>query len=228
MVRALVNPVDGVGPQVEGRRWVWPLLLLSAAVSLSGASVALKWDGTAEVLKGLGAGELSRMSERELLDQVQTRERTRLVGAVAAGIFLMPLSVLGAAVSLKLGGWLLGAKATFAGCFTAAAVAMLPVAVFHLILAAAAFRQVALVDSQLGTLVPSSLSALFPQVGPRVARCLSALDFFNLWSAVLLGIGYSAASGMRRGRAVLFGLVLYLAWAGAFLIGLPGLGGGRS
>jgi hypothetical protein len=225
--RPLLDPVDGVSAAVESRRWLWPLLLVMACVSLSAIAVYFRWDATARVVAELTAsGQMTRNTEQEVLDQIATTQRVALVSGVAKGIFLMPLFVLALAVALKFTGWLFGRKAEFSRCFTAAAVALLPVALFHVIYALTAFSQISLSDSQLQALVPSSLKAVFPQAEPRLARVYGALDFFNLWSAGLLGLGFSAASGMSRGRGLVVGLVLYVLFAGVFLIGLPGMGGG--
>jgi hypothetical protein len=227
MVSVLLNPVDGVGAAVEGRRWALPLVLLASSVSLSGAAFALRWDGTSTVLREMAsAGELARASEREIAEAIQVKERIRLVAGVARGIFLMPLAVLAAAAALKLAAWLLGRSASYGACVSAAALALLPVAVYHLVFAAAALRQVAVTESQAATLVPASLAALRLEVAPKVLRALSAVDFFNLWSAVLLGLGFAAASGMSRPRALVLGLVLYAMYAAVFIVALPGLTGG--
>ena len=52
---------------------------------------------------------------------------------------------------------------------------------------------------------------------------LRGVDFFNLWSAGLLGLGFSAATGMSRGRALVFGFVLYVLFAGVVFVGVPGM-----
>jgi len=65
-----------------------------------------------------------------------------------------------------------------------------------------------------------------PALSPVAARAASSLDFFALWSAALLGLGFSAASGLSRPRGLLVGLALYALYAGVFLVGLPGMGGG--
>ncbi|MBI3184882.1 MAG: YIP1 family protein [Myxococcales bacterium] len=226
MVSALWDPWDGVSRAVERRRWVLPLLLVSGSVSLSGAAVSLRWDAAPAVARELsGTEEIKQLSEREFAEKVQLRERVRLVAGVAAGVFAMPLGVLGIALALKLSGWLFGARAGFSGCFTAAAVAMLPVALYHFLLTAAALRQVGVTDSQLGALIPASLAAVAPAAGQKLSWVLSAADFFNLWSAALLGLGFASAAGIGRGRGLLFGFSLYAVYAGVFLIGLPGLAG---
>jgi len=198
-----------------------------ACVSLSAVVLYYRWDATSAVVGQLTmTGEISRVTEQELIDQIATAQRKALVGGVAKGVLLMPLFAFLIAVALKFTGWLMGQKALFARCFAAAAVGMLPLAVYHLVLAAVAFNQFSVTDTQLETLVPSAVSAFFPRVSPNVGRLLATLDFFNLWSAALLGLGFAAASGMRKGRGVLLGIVLYVLYAGVFIVGLPGMMGG--
>ncbi|MFZ5469983.1 MAG: YIP1 family protein [Myxococcota bacterium] len=226
--KALIDPLGGVTAAVQARRWFLPLVALAMATSLSGAAFALRWDPGPGVLRELGP-EASRTSEREIAEKIEQAGRVRLVAGVAKGVFVMPLSVLLVAVALKLCGWLFGTRARFAACFSAAAIAFLPIALYHLVFATAALRQVAVTESQLATLVPSSLAAMKAAVSPEWKRALGAVDFFSLWSATLLGLGFSAASGMRRSRAVALGFLLYVMYAAVFLVGVPGLmasGGG--
>jgi hypothetical protein len=70
--------------------------------------------------------------------------------------------------------------------------------------------------------VPSSLAVL-DGLSPKMERVLRGVDFFNLWSVVLLGLGFSAATGMSRARAVVLGCALYLMFVGVVLVGLPGM-----
>ena len=224
--KPLVDPVNGVPGAVEARRWVWPLVLLMAAMSLASVATFARYDAAPQVLGALQGGELGKLTEQELADKIATAGRIRLVGGLAKALLGTPVLMLLLAVALKLTGWLLGTRAPFSACVSTAAVALLPLAVYHLAYAGVAISQFAIVDQQLAGLVPSSLAALVQQPEPRLARVLGVLDFFNLWSAVLLGLGFGAASRMRRPRALALGLGLYLMYAGVFLVGLPGLTGG--
>lgn len=223
----LVDPVEGVQSAVQGRRWVWPLLCLMAAASLSPVAVYARYDASSRVIGELQEkGELATLTEQELHDKITTAERIFLVGGVAKGIFWSPLSMLLLAVALKITGWLLGRKTPFVSALTAASVAMLPLALYHLVKAVVASYQVVITDAQLDALVPSSAAQLFAATSPKVVRVLSTLDFFNLWSAALLGLGFAAAAGMPRPRAAGVGLLLYALYAAAFMVGLPGMTGG--
>lgn len=225
--RAIIDPLEGLGAAVESRHWVWPLIALSLCVSFSQAAFALRWDATAPVTRQLQMqGGLQNTTEQELAQQIVTAERIRLVTGVAKGIFVMPLMVLLLAAILKSAGWMFGTPARFEKCFSAAAIAVLPIALYHLIFGLSALRQSAVVEAQVHTLVPSSLALAFPKVAPTAQRLLAALDFFNFWSVAMLGLGFAAASGMRRQRALLLSLGLYAMYVGVVQIGLPGIMGG--
>ena len=224
--RAVLDPVDGVRTLVDARRWLWPLLLLCISVSAHGTAYSLRWDPAPSVTGQLAAsGEMNRQSEAEIEESIETASRKALVGGIAKGVFVMPLTVLALAALLWFVGWLFGVSTHFSKLMTVAAVALLPIALFHFIYVACALFQHTLTDSQALRLVPSNLGML-PGLGPKLQRVLSGVDFFNLWSAGLLGLGFSAATGMRRSRALVLSGVLYLMYVGVFLVGLPAMGGG--
>jgi hypothetical protein len=224
--RVLVDPIDGMGAAIEARRWVWPLVLLCLCVSLSGSAFALRWNAAPAVIQKLQqAGEMSRYSESELDDEIQTASRKALVGGIAKGVFVMPLTVLLLAAVLWVAAWLFGTPAAFGRMMAVAAIAMLPIALYHLIFAVCALAQYSMTEAQVETLVPSSLAVL-QGLSPKLKAVLRAVDFFNLWSVGLLGLGFASATGMRRGRALLLAVTLYVMYVGVFLIGLPAMSGG--
>ncbi len=221
--RVLLDPLEGTRIAVEARRWLWPLLLLVACVSASGVAFALRWNAAPAVVRQLqSAGGLERMTESELSEEIQNASRKALVAGVAKGVLLMPLLTLVLAVGLWACAWLLDRPAPFARLWSAAVLAMLPIALYHLIFTLCALAQPSLSEAQVQDLVPSSLAAL-RDLGPKVARAARAVDFFNLWSAGLLGLGFSAATGMSRGRALVLFALLYIALAGVVFVGLPGM-----
>ena len=225
-LRSLLDPVGGVPKAVESRRWVLGVVLVSVLSSASGAAVALKVDMSSSVIDKLSmAGELAKASEREISEAIEQMQRVSLVMGVAKGLLVMPLVVLAIGVALKVAAWLLGRKAAFSACFTAASLAMLPLGVFHLAELVAASRQVALTPAAAGDLVPTSLVAVWAAEAPW-SRVLRALDVVNIWSSLVMGLGFAAASSWRPWKGALFGLFMYLLFAGAFLVGLPGLMGG--
>ena len=138
---------------------------------------------------------------------------------------MISISVLAGSMVLD-NGWLIGKKAFFGACFTTAALAMLPVALYYLLSTVIALRQDVVIPAQAGKLMTSSLHSLIATHGPGVGRALAAIDFFNLWSAGLLGLGFAAATKISAGKGLLLGLFLYVLFAAAVLVGLPGMIGG--
>ncbi len=224
--RTYVDPVTSVPKAVSERRWVVPLLWLMITGAAGGAAVAQRLDAAREVIPAMAEkGDLAKASEREVAEEVEQAERIALVAGVAKAVFGMPLAVLMMAVALKILAWLLGKKSEFGALFTSAALAMLPVALFYLLTAIIAFKQDVILPSQAGKLMVTSLQEFFPGP-PGRGRVLAAVDFFNLWSAALLGLGFAASVKIPAWKGVLFGLLLYVLYAAAILIGLPGVLGG--
>ncbi|MGZ3457944.1 MAG: YIP1 family protein [Archangium sp.] len=229
--RVLLDPLEATGAAIEARRWFWPLLILVVCVSASGTAFSLRWDAGPAVVQQLQVtGQLERMTESEIAEEIQTASRKALVAGIAKGVFVMPLLTLVLAAALWVYAWLLDRSAPFGRLMSAAALAMLPIALYHLVFTLCALAQHSLSEARVQDLVPSSLAVL-SGLTPKMQRVLRGVDFFNLWSVGLLGLGFSSATGMRKGRAVLLCTVLYLLFAGVFFIGLPtmtgGLGGPR-
>jgi Yip1 domain len=225
--RVLVDPLDATGAAVEARRWFWPLVLLIVSVSASGTAFSVRWDAGPAVVQELQmAGKLGQMTETEISDEIQTASRKALVGGIAKGLFVMPLQVVLLAAVLWLCGWLFDTSASFGRLMSVAALAMLPIALYHLIFTVCALAQYSLSQERMAELVPASLAVL-QGLSPKVKKVLAAVDFFNLWSVGLMGLGFSAATGMRRSRALLLCLTLYLLFVGVFSIGLPVLMAGE-
>lgn len=225
--RALIDPADAVPASVKARRWILPLLLLMLCTSFSGAAFAVRWEAGPAVVRELSeSGELSKITEKELADRITTASRVKLVGGVARGIFVMPLIALLLAVAVKIACWLIARPIPFAHAFSAVTLALLPIALYRFLFGAVALSSQSLTEAQIPKLVPSHLGVWLTGLTPEMSRLASTVDFFNLWSAVLLGIGISAATGMRRWSGIVFALVLYVAFAGVFLVGLPAMGGG--
>src|SRR5215468_6416126 len=230
--RTLTDPGDGVAAAVQGRRFVWPLLALMAATSFASAAFALRWDPTSGILRKLEmGGQLKGMPEAELTEQITTAGRLKLVTGIASGVFVTPLVVLGIAFVLALVAWLLGRKAPFPALFSASAVGMLPIALQRALWGVVALWQLGITEERARHLLPSSLGAWVHAGGPKLGGLLDSLDLFSLSAAVLIGIGFAAATGMRKRAGVLVGVVLFFAYVGLFGAGIPGMmagGGGHA
>lgn len=222
--RTLTDPGEGVAAAVQGRRILWPLLALMAASAFAGAAFALRWDPAPGILQKLEmSGQLKGMPEAELVEQITTAGRLKLVTGIATGVFLTPLVVLGIAVVLALVAWLLGKKAPFPALFSASAVGMLPVAFGRALWGVVALAQLGITEERARHLLPSSLGAWVHVGGPTLTRVLDSFDLFQLLAALLIGVGFAAATGIRRRSGLWLGFVLFLAFVGVFGVGIPGL-----
>lgn len=246
----LVDPVGAVPPAVEARAWVVPLLLAMVLSAAASAAIATRLDTARLVLPRLeAAGELARASEREIGEQVEQAQRVAIVAGVAKGLVGLPVLALLAAVGLWLMAWLVGGRAAFAELFTVICLALLPVAVAQGLTLASAINQSVIAPKAVSSLLPSSLEAVLsraPDDGPASApsmerppapqapawkpsaraALLGLVDFFHLWSALLLGLGFAAATRRARWQAVPLGLALYFLTVAAVTIGLPALAAG--
>ncbi len=226
-LRALLDPLGAIPRAVETRRWFVPLLLVAVLTAAAGAAIALRLDTSRTVIPQMQmSGELMKASEREVNEAIEQAGRVALVGGIAKGLMLMPLLVLLLSVVLKIAAWLIGRKALFADLFTVAALAMLPVAVFHGIEVLAALKLEVITPRVAETLVPTSLSSVIAMASPALKRVYTAIDLINIWVALLMGLGFAAASKWAPWKGALFGLFLYVLFAAAFFVGLPGLAEG--
>lgn len=223
-LRALLDPVGAIPRAVETRRWLLPLLLVAVLTAAAGAVIALRLDAARLVIPKMQmSGELMKASEREVNEAIEQAQRVALVGGIAKGLLLMPLLVLLLSVVLKVAAWLIGRKALFAELFTVAALTMLPVAVFHGIEVVAALKLEVITPRVAETLVPSSVAALVGMASPALKRVYTAIDLINIWASLLMGLGFAAASKWSPWKGALFGFFLYVLFAAAFFVGLPGL-----
>ena len=230
LTKVLTDPAEAIPAAIEAKRALWPVVLLSVATAFAGACFAVRWNAAPSILQSLeSSGQLKGMPEADIAEQIQQAERLKLVTSIAGGLVLPALMVLGIALVLGLLAWLLGRKGSFNSFFTAAAVGMLPVALAKFLYGLMALVQSSVSEDRAGSLLPSSLAAVFHPQSPKLMRLLSSLDLFHLWAALLVGIGFAAVVGMRRRQGLLVGAALFLAQLGVFGIGLPGLtaGGGK-
>jgi Yip1 domain len=225
LTKVLTSPSEGVPAAVEARRALWPVVLLCLSTAFAGAAFAVRWNAGPSIIRGLEmSGQLKGMPEADLADQIQQAERLKLVTGIAGGLVLPALMVLGIAVVLSILAWLLGKKGTFNGFFTAAAVGTLPLTLSRFLYGLVALVQSSLSEDRAATLLPSTLASLIHAQSPKVMRLLSSIDFFHIWSALLIGVGFAAVVGMRRRQGLFVGASLFLAEL-CLALGMPAGGG---
>jgi hypothetical protein len=223
-LKTLIDPVGAIPRAVSAQRWLVPLLLVAVVTAAAGAVVALRLDSSRAVISQLQtSGQIATASEREIDEAIEQAGRVALVGGIAKGLLLMPLLTLLLAAMLKIAAWLTGQKTLFMELFTVAALAMLPAGLAHVIELISAARLEIITPAMLQSLAPTSLAALVDDASPRLLRVYRAIDLINIWGALVMGLGFAASARMPAWKGALFGLFLYVLFASAFMVGLPGL-----
>jgi hypothetical protein len=226
------DPLKALPEAVAARAWVAPLLVTMGLTALGSATLASRVDPSSAVYAKLEAsGELSKLTDRELSEQLDLARRIGIVGGVAKGLFGVPLVALASAFGAWLFGRLVTLRLRFVEAVTVVSLALLPMAYGSGATLAAALRQTTLSPRTAKALVPSALVVAPPDGPPAPSRwkagtraqLASLVDFFHLWSALVFGFGLASATGRSRWLLVPAGAALCLVVLGAALVGVPGL-----
>lgn len=228
LVGALVAPQHTF--ESLGRRPTWLIawLVLVVCVALLGWAVHERTDYREVVVQTLEAGGMTdRFDAGEIDDMVEARERFGDFGAalgavVAGGIFCL------IALFYWIAFRLLGSELSYKESLATFVHGSLPTVVFTLLAVPVVLSGGDLTTEQVLTrnLLASNLSVFAPEeAGLALESLLSGLDFFALWSVVLLAIGYRVVA--RVSTAVAAGTVTVFFVLGlALRVGLVWLFGG--
>ena len=178
--------------------WLCALLL--------GAALAYRVDARSSTLRKLEmSGQLQTMSDRQVADETHSAERVAEVLSIAKGVASVPVQLGATCVALLGLVWFLRGRIKGSAVVPVAAATLLPGAIADLLDAAIAFRHQALPPDGV-PLAPRSLSAILPLLGHPLAdpwlKLGSALDFFSLWSALMLAFGVAAVGTIRPRNAL--------------------------
>jgi len=165
------------------------------------------------------------MTDRDIDDAVIKDQKLTLALMVVVAVAGPPFRALIFTLGLWLWARYLYRRPRFGALFALATFAQLPLAIRSLATALAALGQAQLSSQQLACLLPSGPAVWF-EVAPVWERLLGGLDFFTLWTAVLLGIAFWVTTEMPQRRAAIGMAVAYVAYVAVFLVGFPGLLGG--
>jgi hypothetical protein len=221
-ILALLVPDRGVPRLVAAGRFRLAMAIVVGAALLASAAVAIRLDVAPVVLaenagappppgagpaSGAPQGEVK--TDREIEEEIEKRTALiRVKSALGAGLGT-PLRILLLGVGLFLLGRYVGGKPGFERALAAASVGALPWAVRSVIAAAAIWRQDSVGPAEVDGIVSANPWSSIDN--PVVARLLSGIDVFSLWSVVLCVFGLAAASGIGRVRstiAVVIGFLL--------------------
>src|SRR5436853_2149868 len=155
---------------------------------------------------------------------------------IGFGVVLTPILHFASSGALALGMMLMQAKTTFKKILSVVAWSWAVTGVLQLIVTvASAFvrgseAQENFNPRNLGSLSLTSLAALLPDdTSPFLKALAGAINVFSIWYLILLMIGLTAVSGLRKAKSSSFAPMVVGLWLVAILIfsGLASLGGGR-
>jgi len=218
VVSVLFNPTKTFREVAERPTWVAPLLVLLLCGGAAGWFVVQKVDTAAERQmirdkmeeRGASGAELDRQ-----VDQITSvNEKLRPFFPVISLVFgvagyLLTALILWGLFSLS------GGETTFLKSFSTTLYGLIPQAVKALIMIPVVLGS-GLLDPeaiQSGSLLASNLSAVAPEgAAVWVRTLLSSVDFFTLWSVVLLIIGFSVTTKVKRGTSAAVIVGGWLLW----------------
>jgi hypothetical protein len=216
VIGALISPDKTFRSIAERPTWVVPLLLL-VALSLGVGLVMQQRVNQAELIKyqmekmgmDLGKEQLEKI-ESEAENQSSTKQALGMVfgGIVAVGIYFLLAALF--LVTLRL----VGSEIDFFRSLAVTAHALLPQAVAALLNIPLALSRSEISPEEMmsGGVLTSSLRPLAPEESPVLASLLGSLDFFTIWSVVLLILGFRTVARVPTRTAATVVLVLWGLW----------------
>jgi hypothetical protein len=216
VIGALISPDKTFRSIAERPTWVVPLLLL-VALSLGVGLVMQQRVDQGELVKyqmekvgvDLGKEQLEKI-ESEAENQSSTKQTLGMVfgGIVAAGVYFLLAALF--LVTLRL----VGSEINFFRSLAVTVHGLLPHAVAALLNIPLALSRSEISPEEMmsGGVLASSLRPLAPEESPVLASLLGSLDFFTIWSVVLLILGFRTVARVPTRTAATVVLVLWGLW----------------
>ncbi len=224
LVGVLVAPSETFASIARRPSWVVALIVL-VLLSFASAMVSvprIDWEEATRL-------QLEQSNPEMTAEEI---EQTAAMGAKLGPItsFTAPVIVAISYFLLALVCWisfrLIGAELTYRMSLATSIHATIPSGVVSLLGLAVMLPQETLDLERLqsGAYVKSSLAAFLGDgIGPVANTLLGSIDFFSIWTVVLLAIGFSTTGKVARGRATIAALSLWALWI-AFKVGLAAIG----
>lgn len=218
VVSVLFQPTRTFREIAERPTWVAPLLVLLLCSGLASWFVVQRIDSGAQRQmirqtledRGLTGDELDQGVERGAAVYQRIRPFLPVIGLIfAIAAYLVVALIFWGAFNLA------GGESTFVGAFSTNLHALMPQALKALVMIPIVIGQ-GTVDpqaAQSGSFLASNLAVLAPADSALWLRTLlSNVDFFTIWSVVLLIIGFGVTAKVKRGTSTTVVLVAWLVW----------------
>jgi hypothetical protein len=216
VIGVLISPDKTFRSIAERPTWVVPLLLLMALGLSVGLVMQDRVDQAAMVKYQMDkfgvdmSDEQLEKMESEMADQSATRQTLGLAFGVlvaAGGYFLLAALFL---VVFRLA----GSELDFFRSLAVTVHGLLPAGVAALLNLPLVFSRSEISPEEVmqGGILTSSLRPLAPEESPVLESLLGSLDFFTIWSVVLLILGFRAVARVSTQTATTIVLILWGLW----------------
>lgn len=227
----LFSPVKTFRAIAERPTWVWPLLVISLLTAGMAYVMYQRVDMATYIQQQQqksGQAQQSVPAEQMEAQEKFFQAMNRYMPAVMGGFFLlfMPFILLFVTLLYWGGFRLIGSEITYRQSFATVVHGSMPMAMSALLAVPVILsrQEISMEETQRGGVLASNLAALAPEgTGPVLLAFLSGIDFFLLWNAVLLILGFEIVARVKRSTATWVVLVVFLITIG-FRVGSVALG----
>lgn len=224
----LFSPVETFASIARRPDWLVPILLIVTVLTASTLIIAPRmdiegmireqFDGRKDVSQEQIDGTIRMMKKIRPLTTVFQVAVPPIFVLVVTGVFFVALQMF-------------GGEAKFPEILSVTAYAWIPILIQRILVTALVLPRSHLRPDKVAGILKSNLSAFIPSgKNPALFTMFSMLDVFTIWSLILLIIGYTAASRLKRGTVAAIVLTVWIVSVLLFA-GLAGIGGmmqGRS
>jgi hypothetical protein len=192
--------------------WILCLVVL-VALGVAAQFVIMPHLDTEATLRARLADSGAEMSDQQIEQMVEMGEKFAMFGPIVA-LVIGPLmyAILAAVffVLLKI----VGSVADYKQAFSTTLHAYWPPTVVNMVLMAILIQRIGMVtESELRDIVKSHLGVfLSPDAPAWLSAAASTVSVFNIWTVVLLVIGFAAVGGISKGRAGIAALVPWVVY----------------
>lgn len=215
-IALLFAPDRAMERQAKVGRARWFFLFAWLCSLLLAGTLAYRVDARSSTLRKLEtSGQLRGMSDRQIADDARSAERMSMAATLAKGVVGVPVQLGLTCASILALCWFFRGRVKGSAVLPVAATTLMPAAIADLVDAVTALRHTAIPPEGV-PLAPRSLSALLMVLGRPLAdpwlKLGNALDFFSLWSAVMVGCGVAAVGRVPRRTAVIGTLIAWVCY----------------
>lgn len=211
IIGVLFSPVTTFESIARRPDWVLPLLILMGVSLAAGVLIAQHVDFTAMAREAMEANPQTAKIPADRLDTVvRFTAATMKVSAYASPLLSILITAI-VAGALMLAFRAFGGEGTFLQAFSVTVYAWYPRLIKSILAVIVVLSKRSMTIWDLQNPILSNLGFLFdPKTQPVQFALGSSLDLFNLWSVVLLILGFAAVSRLPRARAAAIVISLWL------------------